>query len=270
MTRPGMFFHSSPSLSLSPPPSLVPPIMPHLSDGCQVLGTRDFHEPSWFPYGKYCGQDLLIVVVTMTYGCIAPIIIIPGLIFFGMAFVVYKHQLLYSYIPIFDAGGLFWPKIYHRWIFALLLSQATLTGMFILKYAYRQVYCELALMLLTFIYAMRMDATYNTSRATTSLVPLELATSLDASMSHARREATLAQAEEYVQPPLRAPANESPEDPYYSDPLFQYRRMVREEATEKAPSQRASPSVGKVGRMGAAAGPRKYHAHGKGKLAWGP
>ena len=76
-----------------------------------VLGARDFTNPGNFPYGKWVAQDMLIVVVTMTYACIAPVILIPGLIFFSMGLLVYKHQLLFVYEQIFETGGLFWPKV---------------------------------------------------------------------------------------------------------------------------------------------------------------
>lgn len=117
----------------------------------------------------------------MTYACIAPLILIPALIFFSMAFLVYKHQMLYVYIPAFESGGMFWPKIYRRWIFALFIAQATMTGIFILKFAYPQVYAELALMVLTYIYKMKMRSTYTWDSVAAHL-PLELATSLDASL----------------------------------------------------------------------------------------
>lgn len=42
----------------------------------------------------------------------------------------------------------------------MFMSQATLTGMFILKYSYAQVYAELALMLITLIFKVKMKATY--------------------------------------------------------------------------------------------------------------
>merc|ERR1719453_2067703 len=111
----------------------------------------------------------------MTYACIAPVILIPGLVFFSMGLLVYKHQLLYVYEQIFETGGLFWPKIYRRWIFAMFISQATLTGMFILKYSYAQVYAELALMLVTLIFKVKMKATYSGTESLAAHLPLELA-----------------------------------------------------------------------------------------------
>lgn len=39
-------------------------------------------------------QDLLVVVVVMTYACVSPVVLIPALMFFSLARLVYRHQLL--------------------------------------------------------------------------------------------------------------------------------------------------------------------------------
>ncbi|CAN0033062.1 unnamed protein product, partial [Hapterophycus canaliculatus] len=56
--------------------------------------TRIPLNPGGFYYGQMYAQDLLVVVVVMTYACVAPVVIIPALMFFSMAQVVYRHQLL--------------------------------------------------------------------------------------------------------------------------------------------------------------------------------
>ena len=79
-----------------------------------------------------------------------------SMVFFGMGYLVYKHQLLFVYLPIYESGGLFWPKIYRRWIFAMFLSQMTMAGIFLLKYAHAQMYMELVLMGLTLAFKTNM------------------------------------------------------------------------------------------------------------------
>ena len=148
-----------------------------------VCGARDFANPGNFPYGKWVAQDMLIVIVTMTYACIAPIIVIPGIMFFCMGLVCYKHQLLFIYVQVFESGGMFWPKIYRRWIFAMFIAQSTLAGMFILKYAYPQLYCQFALMAITMVFKLKMKSTYTTAHSVAAHLPLELATSLDSEAS---------------------------------------------------------------------------------------
>lgn len=102
-----------------------------------------------------------------------------SMVFFGMGYLVYKHQLLFVYLPIYESGGLFWPKIYRRWIFAMFLSQMTMAGIFLLKYAHAQMYMELVLMGLTLAFKTNMETHYTTSTSVSAHLPLELAQSLD-------------------------------------------------------------------------------------------
>ena len=62
------------------------------------IGMRDFHNPGWFAYARYAPQDLLVVLIVMSYACMAPLILLPGMLFFGVASVVYRHQFLFVYI----------------------------------------------------------------------------------------------------------------------------------------------------------------------------
>ena len=34
---------------------------------------RDFHNPGWFAYARYAPQDLLVVLIVMSYACMAPL-----------------------------------------------------------------------------------------------------------------------------------------------------------------------------------------------------
>ena len=55
-------------------------------------------------------QDLLVVVVMMVYVVMSPVVLVPGLLFFSIGSVVYRHQLLFVYEPLFESGGLLWPR----------------------------------------------------------------------------------------------------------------------------------------------------------------
>ncbi|KAH8045644.1 hypothetical protein JL722_14133 [Aureococcus anophagefferens] len=174
----------------------------------EVLGLRDFENPGWFSYGKYGAQDLLVVVLLMTYCVMSPIILVPGLLFFGWASVVYRHQLLYVYEPIFESGGLLWPRIYRRTLFSIFIMQLTMVGLFFLKHAFSQGYCVLALSVLTYLYKMQMRSMYTTSSSVAHHLPMELATAVDEQISEdAEADATAmldAGLHGCLQPSLRA------------------------------------------------------------------
>lgn len=77
--------------------------------------------------------------------------------------------------------GLFWPKIFRRFVFGLIIAQATITGQFILKDARHEAYATIALMFLTYVFLRSTRARYD---GTTKNLPLEVATVMDISMGH--------------------------------------------------------------------------------------
>lgn len=69
-------------------------------------GIRATFNPGWFAFAKVYAQDMLQVVLCANYANIAPLILVAGLCYFGMASFIYKHQLLYVYEPIYETGGM--------------------------------------------------------------------------------------------------------------------------------------------------------------------
>ena len=122
---------------------------------------------------------------------------------------VYKHQLLYVYEPIFETGGMFWPLVARRIVLALLIAQCTMMGMILLKEAYDMIYPVLLLMLLTYVYLQRLESKY---QPVAEQLPFDQATSLDLDQQNFPDE--LAGAEEYMQPSLRAECNLQPGDDF--------------------------------------------------------
>lgn len=61
------------------------------------------------------------------------------------------------YVPTFESGGSFFPKMFRRWIFALFTAQATMVGMCLLKQGFRQAYSVMFLMVLTYVYKVRCE-----------------------------------------------------------------------------------------------------------------
>mmetsp|Transcript_31695 Transcript_31695/g.67157 ORF Transcript_31695/g.67157 Transcript_31695/m.67157 type:complete len:1163 (-) Transcript_31695:2444-5932(-) len=145
------------------------------------IGMRAIDDPGWFGFHKILAQDMLVVVVAIVFAVVAPVVLIPCLIFFFVSRIVWAHQLLYVYESAFETGGLFWPKIFRRFVFGLIIAQATITGQFILKDARHEAYATIALMFMTYIFLRTTRARYD---ATSSFLPLEVATVMDISLGH--------------------------------------------------------------------------------------
>ena len=65
-------------------------------------------------YGKELGIFLLIALMGICYAVTAPLILVFTAVYFALAFVVYKHHLIYVYARAYESGGIFWPLLFSR------------------------------------------------------------------------------------------------------------------------------------------------------------
>jgi len=145
------------------------------------MAMRAIDDPGWFNQHKILAQDMLVVVISVVFAVVAPIVLIPCALFFFLSRLVWTHQFLYVYESAFETGGMFWPKIFRRFVFGLIIAQATITGQFILKDARHEAYATIALMFLTYSFLRSTRARYD---ATSSFLPLEVATMMDISVGN--------------------------------------------------------------------------------------
>ena len=158
------------------------------------MGMRAIDDPGWFPFHKILAQDMLVVVVSVVFAVVAPIVLFPCAMFCLFSRILWTHHHLYVYESVFETGGQFWPKIFRRFVFGLIVAQMTITGQFILKEARHEAYATIALMIMTYIFLRSTRARYD---APSSTLPLEVATVMDISLSQ-EEEAIKGKAKEAV------------------------------------------------------------------------
>ena len=141
-----------------------------------LLGLRPMDDPGWFPFHKILAQDMLVVVISVVFAVVAPLVLLPCALFCLLSRVMWTHQHLYVYESVFESGGQFWPKIFRRFVFGLIIAQMTITGQFILKEARHEAYATMALMFMTYFFLRSTRARYD---PTSSTLPLEVATVMD-------------------------------------------------------------------------------------------
>merc|ERR1712238_182425 len=145
-----------------------------------VFGLRAIDDPGWFPFHKILAQDMLVVVISVVFAVVAPLVLLPCALFCLFSRIMWTHHHLYVYESVFESGGQFWPKIFRRFIFGLIIAQMTITGQFILKEARHEAYATIALMFMTYLFLRSTRARYD---PTSSTLPLEVATVMDISLS---------------------------------------------------------------------------------------
>ena len=201
-----------------------------------LAGLRAVDDPGWFPFHKILAQDMLVVVIGVVFAVVAPLVLFPCALFFLFSRVMWTHQHLFVYESCFETGGQFFPKIFRRFVFGLIIAQSTITGQFILKEARHQAYATIFLMCLTYFFLRSTRARYD---PTSSTLPLEVATVMDITLKQ-EEEARKAYLKEsgaegvgdssndpgryigrhdpfrkaYLQPALRANPRARPEQPF--------------------------------------------------------
>mmetsp|Transcript_11636 Transcript_11636/g.29438 ORF Transcript_11636/g.29438 Transcript_11636/m.29438 type:complete len:1131 (+) Transcript_11636:250-3642(+) len=176
-----------------------------------VFGLRAIDDPGWFPFHKILAQDMLVVVISVVFAVVAPLVLLPCALFCLFSRIMWTHHHLYVYESVFESGGQFWPKIFRRFIFGLIIAQMTITGQFILKEARHEAYATIALMFMTYLFLRSTRARYDPSSST---LPLEVATVMDISLSQEERAKKRAKEEaeklsEIVRPPSTLPRGRS-------------------------------------------------------------
>eukprot|EP00535_Pseudo-nitzschia_heimii_P006651 CAMPEP_0197178896 /NCGR_PEP_ID=MMETSP1423-20130617/4019_1 /TAXON_ID=476441 /ORGANISM="Pseudo-nitzschia heimii, Strain UNC1101" /LENGTH=1127 /DNA_ID=CAMNT_0042628715 /DNA_START=243 /DNA_END=3623 /DNA_ORIENTATION=- len=170
-----------------------------------LCGLRAIDDPGWFPFHKILAQDMLVVVISVVFAVVAPLVLLPCALFCLFSRIMWTHHHLYVYESVFESGGQFWPKIFRRFIFGLIIAQMTITGQFILKEARHEAYATIALMFMTYLFLRSTRARYD---PTSSTLPLEVATVMDISLSQEEKVKRMAQeeAEKYSETVL-SPSN---------------------------------------------------------------
>ncbi|GAB2233795.1 hypothetical protein Droror1_Dr00003024 [Drosera rotundifolia] len=74
-------------------------------------------------------QLQLYFLLGLVYAVVAPVLLPFIIIFFALAFVVYRHQIINVYNQEYESAAAFWPEVHLRIIVALVISQLLLMGL---------------------------------------------------------------------------------------------------------------------------------------------
>ncbi|XP_010553667.1 PREDICTED: CSC1-like protein RXW8 isoform X2 [Tarenaya hassleriana] len=86
-----------------------------------------------FPYHTEIPRLLLFGLLGFTNSVLAPLILPFLLIYFSLAYLIYKNQILNVYITKYESGGQYWPIFHSTTLFSLILTQIIALGFFGLK-----------------------------------------------------------------------------------------------------------------------------------------
>ncbi|KAJ0233631.1 CSC1-like protein ERD4 [Hirschfeldia incana] len=110
---------------------IIPLIIFHLKKKYLCKTEAEVKE-AWYPgdlsYATRVPSDMLILTITFCYSVIAPLILVFGVIYFGLGWLVLRNQALKVYVPAYESYGRMWPHIHTRILAALFLFQLVMFG----------------------------------------------------------------------------------------------------------------------------------------------
>lgn len=98
-----------------------------------ILKKDPSNETLSFPYHTEIPKALLFGLLGFTCSILAPLILPILLVYFFLAYLVYRNQIINVYISKYESGGKFWPIVHNTTIFSLVLAQIIAIGVFGLK-----------------------------------------------------------------------------------------------------------------------------------------
>uniref|UniRef100_A0A5B6Z865 Putative calcium permeable stress-gated cation channel 1 n=1 Tax=Davidia involucrata TaxID=16924 RepID=A0A5B6Z865_DAVIN len=111
---------------------LKPLIIFHLKNFFLVKTEKDREEamdPGSLGFNTGEPQIQFYFLLGLVYAVVTPVLLPFIIIFFGLAYVVFRHQIINVYNQEYESAAAFWPDVHGRVIAALVISQLLLMGL---------------------------------------------------------------------------------------------------------------------------------------------
>ncbi|KAJ1405556.1 Calcium-dependent channel, 7TM region, putative phosphate [Sesbania bispinosa] len=105
---------------------LKPLIIYHLKNFFLVKTEKDREEamdPGSIGFNTGEPRIQLYFLLGLVYAAVTPSVLPFIIIFFGLAYVVFRHQIINVYNQEYESGAAFWPDVHFRVVIALIVSQ---------------------------------------------------------------------------------------------------------------------------------------------------
>ncbi|XP_024033050.1 CSC1-like protein At3g21620 isoform X1 [Morus notabilis] len=117
---------------------LKPLIIYHFKNFFLVKTEKDREEamdPGSLGFNTGEPQIQLYFLLGLVYAVVTPVLLPFIIVFFALAYVVYRHQIINVYNQEYESAAAFWPDVHRRIITALVVSQLLLMGLLSTKEA---------------------------------------------------------------------------------------------------------------------------------------
>ncbi|KAL3521926.1 hypothetical protein ACH5RR_014760 [Cinchona calisaya] len=142
---------------------LKPLIIFHLKNFFLVKTEKDREEamdPGSLGFNTGEPQIQFYFLLGLVYAVVTPLLLPFILVFFGLAYVVFRHQIINVYNQEYESAAAFWPGVHGRIIFAMVISQVLLMGLLSTKGAAQSTPFLIALPVLTISFHLYCKGRY--------------------------------------------------------------------------------------------------------------
>jgi len=191
---------------------------------------RDYYKLKYETYyPDYCyliPPYLVIIVISVVYSLISPLIVFAGLAFCIIGYYYYKYQILYFYVKEWEDYGKQWIFIHNQIVIGLLLLQVIMMGIFEVKGCYITGISLLPIIFFTLFYYYFFRSTYEKR---TLYLPLDQFSSSKIDYSNYKKEQKGKQEEE------EEGANEKGVKEKYMEEVKNSQKQAKVVTTHKVP-----------------------------------
>ncbi|PKA67154.1 DNA-directed RNA polymerase III subunit RPC2 [Apostasia shenzhenica] len=111
---------------------LKPLIIFHLKNTFLVKTERDREQamdPGSLDFATSEPRIQLYFLLGLVYSVVTPFLLPFIVVFFGLSYLVFRHQIINVYNQEYESGGAFWPAVQRRLIAAMIIAQLLLMGL---------------------------------------------------------------------------------------------------------------------------------------------
>ncbi|KAL5202015.1 hypothetical protein ABZP36_012967 [Zizania latifolia] len=111
---------------------LKPLVMFHIKNAFLVRTEKDREEamdPGSLNFGTTEPRIQLYFLLGLVYAVVTPILLPFIIVFFSLAYLVFRHQIINVYNQQYESAAQFWPDVQRRILIALIVSQILLMGL---------------------------------------------------------------------------------------------------------------------------------------------
>ncbi|XP_043718808.1 CSC1-like protein At4g02900 [Telopea speciosissima] len=111
---------------------MVPLIMFHLKNAFLVKTEQDREEAMDAGSINFASSEpriQLYFLLGLVYSAVTPILLPFIVVFFGLSYVVFRHQIINVYDQKYESAAAFWPDVHRRIIIGMIISQLLVMGL---------------------------------------------------------------------------------------------------------------------------------------------